>query len=340
MLHIAPSAEVCKLPSAGALAMAPRAILQGQMDAPRIALFLLSGNNDYQRLLEEDCFAAARRRNGSVQVFSAGVDHDTQERQIRSVLAQSPVRRPTVLFVCPVGETSLRIVARDAVTQGVGWVLLNRWSDYLLALRDEFPHVPIFSVSPDQHEIGQIQGQQFKLLLPKGGELVYIRGPLGTSSAQRRFSAVQDELAGLPFKVVAINSDWTSEGATRAMNEWLQIFHRGKFPEFLVGAQNDSMAIGARKALLDWARAGQRAVEHVRFTGVDGLPAHGQRLVSEGELAATVVVPSVAARAVDEVASMLERGRAPSAEILLRVSSYPELPVLERAIRAKARPER
>ena len=151
---------------------------------------------------------------------------------------------------------------------------------------------------------------------------------------------MQDELAGAPFNVLAINSDWTSEGGARAMNEWIQIFHRGKFPEALVGAQNDSMAMGARKALLDWASAGQRVAEHARFTGCDGLPAHGQRLVSDGELAATIVVPSVAARAVDEVASMLERGRPPSAEILLRVSSYPDLAVMERALRSKARPER
>jgi ABC-type sugar transport system substrate-binding protein len=125
------------------------------MDAPRVALFLLSNSNDYQRLLEEDCLAAVRRRNGSVQVFSAAVDHDTQERQIRAVLAQAPARRPTALFVCPVREASLRIVAREAAALGVAWVLLNRWSEYVHALRSEFPLVPIFSVSPDQHEIGQ-----------------------------------------------------------------------------------------------------------------------------------------------------------------------------------------
>jgi hypothetical protein len=52
-----------------------------------------------------------------------------------------------------------------------------------------------------------------------------------------------------------------------------------------------------------------------------------------------VIVPSVAARAIDEVASMAEGGRAPSAEILLRVSSYPELATMERLLRGRARPE-
>jgi ABC-type sugar transport system substrate-binding protein len=241
------------------------------------------------------------------------------------------------LFVCPVREASLRIVAREAAALGVAWVLLNRWSDYLLALRNEFPHVPIFSVSPDQHEIGQIQARQYRLLLPNGGELVYIRGPLGTSSAQRRFNAMKEELGNAPFKVVAMNGDWTSEGGARAMQEWLKVFHSGKLPEFLVGAQNDNMALGARQALLDWAKAGHGAAEQVRFAGVDGLPAHGQRLVTEGQLAATVVVPSVAARAVDEVVATLQRGWSPQAEISLRVESYPDLSSLERALRGKAR---
>ncbi|HEX3776426.1 MAG TPA: substrate-binding domain-containing protein, partial [Polyangiaceae bacterium] len=187
------------------------------MDAPRLALFLLSGTNDYQRLLEEDCLASARRRNLPVQVFAASVSHETQEKQIRAALALPRAQRPTVFLVCPVREAALRIVAREAAAQGVGWVLLNRWSDYIHALRAEFPRVPLFSVSPNQREIGQIQAQQFKILFPQGGELVYIRGPLGTSSAQRRFTAMQDQLGSSPFKITAINSDWTTEGGHQAM---------------------------------------------------------------------------------------------------------------------------
>ncbi|HEY4102511.1 MAG TPA: substrate-binding domain-containing protein [Polyangiaceae bacterium] len=305
------------------------------MDSPRLALFLLSGNNDYQRLLEDDCLASARRRNLPIQVFAAGVSHETQEKQLRAAIALPRAQRPTVFLVCPVREAALRIVAREAAAQGIGWALLNRWGDYVHALRAEFPRVPIFSVSPNQHEIGQIQARQFKSLLPQGGELVYIRGPLGTSSAQRRYSAMQEELGNFPFKVTAINSDWTSEGGHQAMRDWLRIFQRGKFPEFLVGAQNDSMAVGARSALFEWATANQRSIEHIKFTGCDGLAAHGQRLVSDGALAATVIVPSVAARAVDEVMAMTQQGRVPAAEILLQVTSYPDLASIERAKRGK-----
>ena len=63
----------------------------------------------------------------------------------------------------------------------------------------------------------------------------------------------------------------------------------------------------------------------VRFTGCDGSPSFGRRLVNEGLLAATVVIPPTAGRAVSELASMLGGGARPLPEIALAVSSVPEL---------------
>jgi ABC-type sugar transport system substrate-binding protein len=87
----------------------------------------------------------------------------------------------------------------------------------------------------------------------------------------------------------------------------------------LVGAQNDAMAMGARKALLasrpDWAR--------VPFTGCDGLPEGGQRLVNMKQLAATIVTPSNAGPAIDLVARWLKSKAQPPAQVVLTPASYP-----------------
>ena len=91
-------------------------------------------------------------------------------------------RRGTIAFFIILG---IGLVAL-AVALNVGWIILNRSSGYLRELREQFPSSLVFSVTPDQHEIGSIQGRQFKLLLPEGGELFYLRGPGMTSSAQRR----------------------------------------------------------------------------------------------------------------------------------------------------------
>jgi len=82
--------------------------------------------------------------------------------------------------------------------------------------------------------------------MPPGGELVYIQGPLATSSAQRRYAGVREILQGSNVDIFTVNSDWTREGGARAMRDWARVFRKREFPAFIVGAQNDAMAMGAR----------------------------------------------------------------------------------------------
>ena len=205
-----------------------------------LALFLRTSANDYQDLLREDCVAAARRQGFQLRVFSADDDADRQVRQIHETVASSPSSRPIAFLVSPVRESALLTVAHEATRAGIGWVFLNRWNESLLGLRGEFPELPIFAVNPDQYQVGGIQGHQFRALLPEGGELLYIQGPLGTSSAQGRFAGLQDVIAGAPIRIVTFNSDWSIDGGESATREWLRIFAGRPLPVCVVGAQNAS----------------------------------------------------------------------------------------------------
>jgi ABC-type sugar transport system substrate-binding protein len=294
----------------------------------RIALFLMN-SGDYQELLREDCLEAARRYGFSVKVFGADHDPRKQVEQIQACLSEPENQRPTVVIVNPVREITLLSSAYAAARLGIGWVQLMRWSAFVLDLRQTFPALPIFSVMTDQHEVGRIQGRQFKALLPHGGELVYIRGPLGTSSAMRRFAGAQESLQGSAIELFTVNSDWTSEGGAQAMREWMRIFRRRELPKFIVGAHNDEMAMGARKALESAAQSRpDLSAAAIRCCGCDGSPKYGQRLVTEGRLTSTVIMPPCAGRAVDEIAVMLGGGLQPPAEIILKPLPFPELHLL------------
>jgi ABC-type sugar transport system substrate-binding protein len=294
----------------------------------RIALFLTNAG-DYQELLWDNCQEAAHKRGFPVRSFWADNDSQKQLKQIQGCLREPEEQRPTVLIVSPVREIALISTAHTAAGLGIGWVLLLRWNNYMTDLRQAFSKLPIFSVLVDQHDIGRIQGRQFKVLLPRGGKLVYIRGPLGTSSAMRRFAGVQDVLRGSPIEIVPVNSDWTTEGGAVAMRDWLRSFEDGPLPKFIVGAQNDAMAMGARKALEEFAQTHPNfAAPDIRVCGCDGSPAYGQRLVTEGKLVSTVIMPPGAGRAVTEIASMLEGGPRPPAQIVLSPESFPEPHVL------------
>jgi ABC-type sugar transport system substrate-binding protein len=291
----------------------------------RIALFSMD-DGDYQRFVRDECMATARRYGLPVRVFVAENDSHKQVKQIQDCLNEAPNRRPTLVVVHPVHENSLPAVARAVARAGIGLVVLQRWVDCMSSLRAEFPDLPIFSVMADQSEIGRIQGQQLKALLPQGGEVWYIRGPLGTSSATRRFAGVQEILRGSAIKLSILNSDFSHAGGEATMKEWIRIFGKRDLPRFVVvGAQNDAMAMGARTALEEAARESTRInLTRIAFCGCDGTPTYGQRMVTVGKLTSTVIMPSGADRAVAEAMSMLEGGPRPAQMIVLPPAGFPE----------------
>ncbi|MGC4065140.1 MAG: sigma-70 family RNA polymerase sigma factor [Polyangiaceae bacterium] len=292
----------------------------------QVALFLQTKSNDYQELLREDCLNATRRHEMGVRVFTADNNAKRQASQIREILAEDGERLPSVILVSPVQEDALAGLAREAAKKGVGWVVLNRWSASLPELRTEFPKLPIFSVTPDQYEIGHVQGRQFKQLLPAGGEVLYLSGPSSTSSARRRYEGLVRELGDSRIRVRTVSSDWSSEGGQSVIQAWLEQLPREALAALVVGAQNDSMAAGARRALAEEARRRRRNdVMQLPVTGCDGANTFGRRLVAEGMLTATVLVPPVAGRAIDELAEFLRGGPVPPAEIVLGVLPFPEL---------------
>jgi ABC-type sugar transport system substrate-binding protein len=295
------------------------------MRRPGIALFLRSLDNDYQQRLRDDALAVAGWLGFNVKVAAAQNDPSKQCAQILEALAEPGVTDLAAVLVSPVRDDVLEECARKAAAAGVGWVLLNREGIYVERLRAEFPAVPVFGVTPDQVEIGRIQGRQVSLLLPHGGPVLYITGPAKTSSSQRRIEGFRKELDG-DFSVTPLEADWTSEGARLALERWLQAEDPDRVTPALVCAQNDEMALGARQALRDAAsRSNEPTLAELPITGCDGSPALGQRLVRQKRLWATVALPSAAGPALEWVARWRDGADRPPLHVTLPVSSFPDL---------------
>jgi len=108
--------------------------------------------------------------------------------------------------------------------------------------------------------------------------------------------------------------------------DWLLLMLRAGRPsvDFIV-CQSDEMATGVKKALAVAAEKLQRPeVARIPVTGCDGHPQVGRKLVDEGALAATIVVPSTGAPAVDQLLKAIATRQIPPAELILHVSSYPD----------------
>jgi ABC-type sugar transport system substrate-binding protein len=226
-----------------------------------------------------------------------------------------------VILVQSVAGEGLERVARAAVRTGIGWVPINRQVEYLERLRRDHPTLPITAVGIDQVEIGRIQGRQFRKLLPEGhGLVLYVQGPADTSAARGRLAGASAELESTGIELKVVEGQWTEASGEQVVSRWLRLKQYEKLRPDVVGCQNDAMAVGARRAL-----ASDPAVSRMPITGVDGLPSGGQRLVTSGELAATVIVPPSTGPAVRLVAEFLLEGARLPEQVVLQPTPFPEV---------------
>src|SRR5260370_1696425 len=239
----------------------------------------------------------ARKVGVEMQMVYGGNDGITQSTQILKVIQADESQRPDAVVFEPVGGTALPQVARAAVSAGIGWAVLNRDANYISELRRS-SSVPIFGLSSDHLEIGRFQGHQFAALLPQGGSIIYIQGPAENSAAKERTSGMQ-EATPSNIHFTLLRAQLTAESAHRADRSWLKLSTSQRAAIDLIGAQNDSMALGARKAFEELANESERERWlKLPFTGCDGLPKTGQAWVRTGLLAATVFAPPSAGQAI------------------------------------------
>ncbi len=252
------------------------------------AVSLTNNDNDYQQEQAAAAEKAARRLGVDVKIVHANNEAVTQSQQLLQFIQGSASSRPDAIVFEPAGGTAFPQVARAAVAAGMGWVVLNHDADYIRQLRPGC-RAPVFSISSDHLEVGKIQGTQFAALLPQGGSILYIEGPAGSSAAQERTNGMNlTKPANL--HVMTLRANWTEESAHRAVSCWLRLRTSQEMRIDLVGAQDDSMAAGARKAFAEIAEGERERWLQIPFTGCDGLPKTGQSWVRSGLLAATIYI--------------------------------------------------
>jgi ribose transport system substrate-binding protein len=286
----------------------------------RFLVSLTTNDNDYQIEQAQSAEQMARKLGVEVQIVYADNDAITQSTQILKAIQAAENQRPDAVVFEPVGGTALPQVARAAATAGIGWAVLNRDASYIPELRAS-SSAPIFGVTSDHLEIGRIQGLQFAALLPHGGAILYIQGPAENPAAKERSLGMQ-ETKPSNIHVTVLKAQWTEESAQRAVRSWLKLSTSQRATVDLIGAQDDSMAVGARRAFEELADESERERWlKLPFTGCDGLPKTGQAWVRSGLLAATVFVPPNTGQAIEMLFQAIQNGKkAPERALTVPVS--------------------
>ena len=294
----------------------------------RILVSLTTNDNDYQIEQAQSAEQMARKLGVELQIVYADNDAITQSTQILKAIQADENLRPSAIVFEPVGGTALPQVARAAATAGIGWAVLNRDANYIPELRKS-SSAPFFGVSSDHIEIGRIQGRQFASLLPHGGSILYIQGPAENSAAKERTIGMQ-ETKPANIHCILLRAQWTEESAQRSVRSWLKLSTSQKAAIDLVGAQDDSMAIGARRAFEELSSESERERWlKLPFTGCDGLPKTGEAWVRTGLLAATVFVPPNTGQAIEMLVDAIQNGKKPPERALTVPVSIPTLDQLK-----------
>ena len=284
---------------------------------------LTNDDNDYQQEQAAAAEKAARRLGVDVKIIHANNDALAQSQQLLHYVQDSGVTRPDAIMFEPAGGTAFPQVARAAAAAGIGWVVLNHEVDYILDLRRAFK-VPVFAISSDHVEVGKIQGQQFGALLPNGGSILYIEGPANSSAARER-SMGMNQTKPVNVQVKTMRANWTEESAYRTVSSWLRLRTSQESHIDLIGAQDDSMAMGARKAFSEIAENERARWMKIPITGCDGMPKTGQAWVRNGTLAATIFIRPNTDLALEMLVDALNNGAALPERKVTAPESVPSL---------------
>jgi ribose transport system substrate-binding protein len=274
----------------------------------------------YLRAQIDAAQAVAGRLNVDLEIMSAQMDSVTQGQQLLD-LVYSPTSRPDGIIVEPVRAEGLPRVAEAAVAAGIAWVLSNAHVDYISTLRGK-SKVPVFQISQDHMEVGQLQGKQIGAILPKGGSVLYLRGPQMSWWATKRFEGMEStKPKNVDVRSVKVLAS-SAEGAYSAVCSWLSLTKQRPEGTQLIVSQNADFITGANTAFETTPEVDRLKWLKLPRTGV-GVSDRSRPLVDKGILAATIVTSVTMDRAVENLARALKDGSQPSEHSFVEAYSYP-----------------
>lgn len=292
----------------------------------------LPGDNKYLREQAAVAEAASKRLNLAVQIINAESDPVNQSQQLLERIQSPAHQRPDAIVVEPVTESGLPRVAEEAANAGVGWVISNARVDYVERLR-KIARAPIFSISQDHAEIGRIQARQLSALLPRGGNVLYLRGPASNSLACQRAESIESG-ASDNIRIKTLKIQWTEESAYQSITSWLRLSTVRAADIHLIASQNVDFVAAARRAFQEHTLGSERTLwMNLPYIGA-GVFSQVKPLVERGILTSAVVTSLTADSALDMLRRAFDSGLQPPEFTAVPAYSHPALDELARQERS------
>ncbi len=234
----------------------------------KIALLMSHQTNAFTTAVGQGAAAKAEELGVTVDVFDGKQDQANQASQMEQCITQGY----DGILVEPISVDGIAPSVRTANEAGIPvMTVVQMMSEQELAKSH---------CGGDDAQASELQMSKAIEQLGGKGNIVILYGPMGSDAQLIRKQGYDKLLAENPDVMVLFEdtANWTTEEALSKMETWLQT---GTEINAVV-AQNDSMALGALKAIED---AGKQ--DDIYVYGIDAVP-EGVSAVAEGRLDGTV----------------------------------------------------
>lgn len=294
----------------------------------RRVFVLLIGNpaggevNHFQLLQEQTALEEGRRLGFEVEtVFAPGFD---QLRVLKRRLIDTAAGAVDAVVTEPASTATLDLVLAE-LRGRTGLIVLSAWGPSIeRAMAGWGSNLPIGGVGTDHTKVGEIQGRQVKDLLPSGGRVLYVAGPLRSSAAQQRLDGLKAQLGAAIHLEETSAGQWIESDGVVAFSDWYRVAKSRDPVVQVIAAGNDELAVGARSACEALPQPEHReALLKAKFLGVDACPTFGQRLIAERKLTASVLTPANTGLALSHLHRFYDQGTPVPARSFTEARPYP-----------------
>ena len=222
----------------------------------RFLVSLHTRENDFQVAQAQSAEDTARKLGSDAEIVFADNDAVNQSTQLLKAIQSRVESRPDAIVVEPIGGTALPQVARAASAAGIGWAV--RVGDPITCPTPAppRPHPSLLSV-PITSRLDAFKEGNSQRCCPEAVPLCTLKDLPTVPRPKNVRPALQTKPPNI--QAAMLKAQWTEESAVRALRSWLKLATSQSASFDLVGAQDDSMAMGARKAFQEISNEAERS---------------------------------------------------------------------------------
>ena len=246
-----------------------------QNEKPRIALVMKSLANEFFKTMADGAQAHQKAHATEYDLIVNGIKDELDVNKQVELVEQMIAQQVDAIVIAPADSKALVSVCKKAADAGITVVNIDNRFDKG-ALEEAGLALPF--VGPDNRKGAKLVGDDLAKTLKAGDKVAILEGAPNAFNGEQRRLGFEDAMKAAGIKVVTSQTAYWETDKANNIARSIVIAH----PEIkALLCANDSMALGALKAVEESGKAGKIAV-----VGYDNISAVKQ-LVQEGKLLAT-----------------------------------------------------